>query len=127
MNTDFKLIFVYNANSGWLNDKIDIIHKTLSPKTYKCSLCTLTYGFWYMEQPWKDFIQSLDVEVGFLHRDNLIKQFGVSDVPLPAAFKQQGKDIQLWIGADEMNQCKTLDDLIELVQKHFSKESQEGQ
>ncbi len=38
------LVFVYNANSGLLNALLDMGHKVVSPRTYPCSLCALTYG-----------------------------------------------------------------------------------
>ena len=37
------LIFVYNAKSGTLNAAIDYFHKIVSPETYDCNLCILTY------------------------------------------------------------------------------------
>ena len=37
------LIFVYNANGGFFNGFSDYIHKLVSPKTYECSLCAITY------------------------------------------------------------------------------------
>ena len=119
MNSDSKLIFVYNADSGWVNLAIDVLHKTFSPQTYACSLCTLTFGTYSMHEPWKEFVNSLDVGVEFLHRDDLAKRFGISDVPLPAAFEQTGARINVWIHADEMNQCKSLDDLIGLVRQRL--------
>ncbi len=119
MNPDSKLLFVYNAGSGLLNDVISVLHKTFSPKTYACNLCTLTFGTYYMQKPWKEFINSLDVDVEFLHRDDFAKRFGISDVPLPAAFEQHGAQVSVWIGADEMNQCESLDDLIGLVRQRL--------
>jgi len=38
-----KLIFVYNADSGLLKGIKDLIHKNVSPDTYPCSLCAVTY------------------------------------------------------------------------------------
>ncbi len=38
------LIFVYNANSDLFSTVTDFAHKILSPSTYQCQLCALTYG-----------------------------------------------------------------------------------
>ena len=38
-----NLVVVYNAKSGGLNAVLDYVHKMVSPKTYNCNLCKLTY------------------------------------------------------------------------------------
>ena len=46
-NTNYEgdqLIFVYRANSGPTSLALDFIHKIVSPKTYSCNLCNVTYG-----------------------------------------------------------------------------------
>ncbi len=43
-DTEKALIFVYNADSGLLNAINDGILKIVSPSTYQCSLCSLTFG-----------------------------------------------------------------------------------
>jgi hypothetical protein len=48
-----KLIFVYNADSGILNAIKDLIHKNVSPETYPCSLCAVTYDNLGMKREWK--------------------------------------------------------------------------
>lgn len=114
-----KLIFVYNADSGLLNDIISVAHKTLSPKTYSCNLCRLTFGLYSMRKPWKEFIKALNVEVEFLHRDVMMQRYGMADIPLPAVLEQIDTDVSVWINADDMNQCRSLDDLIELIQQRL--------
>jgi len=52
-----KLIFVYNADSGLLNAMKDWAHKIVSPETYPCSLCALTYDNLGMRRPWREFIK----------------------------------------------------------------------
>ena len=39
-----ELIFIYNAKSGIGNAFIDWAHKIISPKTYDCNLCSITYN-----------------------------------------------------------------------------------
>jgi hypothetical protein len=39
-----ELIFIYNAKSGLVNEMIDFAHKIVSPETYDCNLCAISYG-----------------------------------------------------------------------------------
>ena len=39
-----KLIFIYNAKSGLVNEMIDFAHKIVSPETYECNLCAISYN-----------------------------------------------------------------------------------
>ncbi len=54
-----KLIFVYNANSGALNSLMDSVHKIISPKTYDCKLCDLTYDVFKENELWSRFRESV--------------------------------------------------------------------
>ena len=111
-----KIIFVYNADGGILNGIKDLLHKNLSPKTYDCRLCAVTYDNFGMIREWKDFIQMLNVATEFLHRDELKEQYQIKDVALPAALLQtEENQLQIWISADEMNSCQNLSDLKQLV------------
>src|SRR4030065_960816 len=53
-----KIIFVYNANSGFINSILDIGHKVISPHTYECNLCNMTYGVVSEREEWKRFRKS---------------------------------------------------------------------
>lgn len=47
----------------------DFAHKAISPATYNCNLCALTYGTFARKQEWADYIKSLPLEVEFIYRD----------------------------------------------------------
>lgn len=107
-----KIIFVYKANGGILNGIKDLLHKNLSPKTYACRLCAVTYDNFGMIQEWKEFTNSLNIPVEFLHRDELKQKYKISDVALPTVFFQNSRSrLQVWIEAEEMNMCQSLVDL----------------
>lgn len=107
-----SLIFVYNADSGIFNTLSDIAHKIISPQTYECNLCAITHSHFSMRKPWGEFLKTLDAELEFLHRDELIKQYGKQNDVLPAIFvKQANNNLKVAIAADEINQCKTMQDL----------------
>lgn len=111
-----KLIFVYNADGGIINMVMDLIHKNVSPETYQCSLCALTWDNLGMKREWRQFIERLGRTVEFLHRDELEKKYAIKDVPLPAAFIHCMDDIpRPWLDADKMNSCKSLNELEQLV------------
>lgn len=110
-----RLIFVYNADTGILNSLKDWVHKIISPETYPCSLCALTYNNLGMRHSWREFINELGMDVEFLHRDELVTQYGLKDVPLPAAFIQQNGELRLWIKPEKMDACESLEELKSLV------------
>lgn len=112
MNT---LIFVYNADGGLFNLFKDWAHKIISPETYPCSLCALTYDNLGMRSSWREFINRLKVDVKFLHRDELEEQYGIRDVALPAIFIHQEGKPKLWINSEAMDACQSLDELQTLV------------
>jgi len=118
-----KLIFVYNANSGLLSAMKNWAHKIVSPETYPCSLCALTYDNLGMRRPWREFIKGLGYEVEFLHRDELAEQYGIHDVPLPATFILQNNKPKLWIRSDAMDACNSLVELQTLVTQKLAQET----
>jgi hypothetical protein len=109
------LIFVYNADSGLIALLGDITHRIISPQTYPCKLCALTYSVNGMIGDWKNFVGALDRRIIFLHRDELQKLYGITDAPLPAVFKVNGSQPQLWTQAEQINRCQTLDELKQLI------------
>ena len=122
MNQDRKLVFVYNADSSLFNQVGDLIHKTISPKTYQCRLCGLTYSGVGMNKDWKDFIQSLPIKSEFLHKDEFTKTYPeFANAQFPAVFIKTDQNIMLFISSGEINQKQTLEELKNLVRTKTSK------
>jgi hypothetical protein len=109
------LIFVYNADSGFVNTLLDIGHKVVSPQTYSCNLCAITHSTFSMRDEWKNFVVGLGVPVEFLHRDELEKQYGLRAPELPAIFRKTDGALETWIGREEINRCHSLTDLERLI------------
>ena len=109
------LVFVYNAESGFVNTLLDIGHKLVSPQTYTCNLCAITHSTFTMRDEWKQFVAGLGVPVEFLHRDELEKQYGINDVGLPAVFRKRNGTLAVWISREEISRCHSLGDLEQLV------------
>ena len=110
------LVFVYNADSGFTNTLLDIGHKIVSPQTYSCNLCAITHSTFSMRGEWKRFVDELGLPVEFVHRDELVERYGMSGVALPAVFLKTDGKLQEWIGRNEIDRCRSLDDLQHLVQ-----------
>ena len=105
-----KLIFVYNANSGFINTLIDIGHKAISPSTYECNLCALTHGLLAEQNKWKEFREKSNTEMEFLHRDEFEQKYGQKfDYPL---ILKEDKDLSVMISQKQLNEIKTLEELI---------------
>jgi hypothetical protein len=110
------LVFVYNAGSGVFNALADAAHKIFSPRTYACNLCALTHTALGMRGEWKSFLEGLGRPLEFLHADELKSRYGLEGVPLPAVFERDDdSSVRLFVGADAINACGTLDDLKRLI------------
>ncbi|MBI2012249.1 hypothetical protein HYS91_05795 [Candidatus Daviesbacteria bacterium] len=116
-----KLLFVYNADSSLFNQLGDLIHKTLSPKTYQCNLCGLTYSGTRMKSDWKQFVDSLPIQTEFLHKDEFFRRFpDQKSITFPIAFIQENGSLGKIISTQEINQAKNLEELKQLVQGKVS-------
>jgi hypothetical protein len=115
-----RLLFVYNADGGPLAGLKDAFHKILSPATYPCSLCALTYGATSMRPEWRAFIKALPMPVDFLHRDEFAWAYpGAAAARLPAAFVlTETGEVEPFIQAAEMD-ATDLDGLMALVRRRL--------
>ncbi len=112
-----RLVFVYNADRGLLNAAKDIWHRVTSPSTYPCALCKLTYSTTGMDRRWRQFVESLDVPVEFLHRDELAArpEIDAARAELPVGLLVRDGSTQVVVTAADMRDVATVDDLIALV------------
>jgi len=110
-----KLVFVYNADSGLFNTVTDIAHKMLSPKTYECNLCSITHGVFKVRETWVKFLEQLDAECEFLHKDEFLKNNSNTNVEFPAVFKMQDGQPELWLDAESINKLSSVDDLKRVI------------
>jgi hypothetical protein len=117
---DARLIFVYNASSGLRNALLDGAHKALSPGTYQCNLCDLTYGVFKEKNTWKKFREEGKFKLEFLHKDEFKKQyaskFGHKFV-FPIVLIAVNEELQVFISAIELNKLESTEMLIELIKE----------
>ncbi len=121
-NSGSKLLFVYYADSGLFNTMADIGHKLLSPETYACDLCALTHGYFSEKRQWREFVESLGPECVFLHRDQFRERYPQDTTPLPAVFIATGNGIRPCIEAQQLRDCRSLNQLQELIREQCIKE-----
>jgi len=106
-----RLCFVYNADSGLFNTMADIGHKIFSPQTYACQLCALTHGYFQERAEWRAFVEALEAECEFLHRDEFRQRHPDIEAELPAVFRLDDAQPVVCLGADELRGLGDLDAL----------------
>lgn len=118
MQTPKKILFIYNAHSDTGRQLFDLAHKMLSPTTYGCSLCALTFGKFTEKQRWKTFRKSLiskGYRLSFLHKDEFQKsyksKFGHA-FTFPVVLIETDYDLEIAIGTQQLNEMEGVEELI---------------
>ena len=106
-----KIIFVYNADSGVFNLLSDVAHKIFSPQTYSCNLCALTHSNFGMRAEWKNFLETLENPLEFLHANEFKDKYKFEKVALPAVFKEKNGELSLLLTASAINECSSMQEL----------------
>lgn len=109
-----QLIFVYNANSDLFSILTDFAHKILSPSTYQCRLCALTYGNFSVKQQWKSFVENFPIKTAFLHKDEFEKQYKIQPA-LPAVFISLNEKVREIITKQEIESCQSSEELKTII------------
>ena len=112
-----ELILIYNAKSGLANSIIDAGHKLISPKTYQCSLCSLTYNNFGKKSKWSDFLNELKIKSKFLYEDQTIENEYFDNGNLPSIYLNIEGKYRLISSASDLNAHKNLDSLILSLRK----------
>ncbi len=113
------MIFVYNAQSGFRNALMDTAHKLLSPSTYECRLCEMTFGLTGERRGWKKFREQSPVPFKFLHKDEFLTTYASKFQPkytFPIVLGDTGEDLEVLISTADLNSMQGAEDLIRAVQ-----------
>lgn len=110
-----RLIFVYNADGGIAQGIIDSVHKTLSPATYPCSLCAITYGTFTMDRRWRAWLKALPMAAVFYHKDDSPYR----DVTLPVVLVERDGQVETLVSAAQLNTLDSVDALIAAVEANL--------
>ncbi|MFP2997400.1 GTPase [Spongiivirga sp. MCCC 1A20706] len=115
-----KILFVYNAKSGFVNGLFDAGHKLLSPQTYQCSLCSLTHGAFKERTKWKQFRENTQIQLAFLHIDEFQEQyeFRENDFSYPVVLVESKGKLVVILDDDRLRSLNNVEDLIKAVEKY---------
>ena len=112
-----RLLLVYNADSGLFNAAAGWAHKLISPETYECSLCKITYGHTGMLQAWKTFLSSQPFPAVFLYRDTFQERYpDLAEHPLPLILMDDGHRLEILLEAADIKLANGLATLITQVE-----------
>ena len=108
-----KLIFVYNADSGFISWLRDVSHKLMSPQSYECFLCALTHGTFREDARWKSFRKNSPIEMEFLHRDEFEEKFDMKEA-YPVVLRQND-GLEVVLSRSQLAHLSSVEDLIVTV------------
>ena len=123
---DKELIFIYNAKSGLVNEMIDFAHKIVSPETYDCNLCAISYGTFTKKKRWSNYINSLPIKSTFTYKDKIsaLKK-GLSSLKFPTIIIRDGVELNEIISRNEINSIKNINQLISLLNERLDENGME--
>lgn len=110
-----KLIFVYNAQSGFLNAALDAVHRIVSPESYPCELCALTYGVVGERKAWREFRQRSAHEMVFYHKDKFEEAYG-RRFSYPLVLCDDDGRLTPLITKEDFQEMDALDELLEWLE-----------
>ena len=112
-----ELVFCYNAKKGIINGVIDLLHKTISPRTYECNLCAITYTY-KKKKIWKDFIENFHIKISFIYAKQLGKlNLEIYKNDLPCCFLKKDDKYSIIINHKEINHFTNENELIAAIKK----------
>jgi hypothetical protein len=100
---------------------MDSIHKLVSPSTYDCDLCAITYGAVSMNKEWRAYLKALPFDVHFFHKpDFLIAHPDQSETQLPLIGVETASGVEILLSAAAIKRCATVDALTVALNKNLS-------
>lgn len=115
-----KLIFVYNAESGFVDKLLDNVHKIISPSTYDCNLCTITHGKFTEDELWKSYRESSKTPMAFYHKDEFLKTYKSKWLPkfdFPLVLSESNTSLDVFMDSKTLNGLTSSEELIEEINK----------
>ncbi len=129
MNADAasRLLIVYNADVGLLAAAFDVVHKIVSPRTYPCSLCAVTYGPVAMDRRWRAWLRALDMPVAFFHRQDFHAAYpAMAGEPLPLIARDESGRVEVLLDAAALTRLTTVDALIAALSARLGADARMG-
>ena len=105
---------MYRAKWDLAHKLLDFGHKIISPGTYECDLCALTYGYVGMKQEWAEYVDALrgkGIVVSFCYEEQA-RWYGYNPDDLPAvALQENWWTPQTLVSREMFTTLKTISDL----------------
>lgn len=122
MSEGKKIIFVYNAKSGFMHSMTDLFRKTAKPNTYPCKLCSLTYSGAFMNKIWREYVARLGMATVFMHKDEFARAYPDHDTTFPVVLLARNNSLATLISSKDFKGMSDLTDLISLLSKRLTDE-----
>lgn len=119
-----ELFFVYNANKGLANKVMDGLHKVVSPSTYACDLCAITYGPVSMRKQWKAFLDASKVPTRFYYTNNIPEEFDLN-WEYPVVLRYENSSVSCILDRQDFAAINDLDEFIVLLKQKVPELSEE--
>ena len=108
-----RLLLVYNADAGIVAGLFDLVHKIVSPGTYPCNLCGVSYGPMGIKTAWRRHLAALPLPTMFFHRPDFHAAFpAMAAAPLPLIAREEDGGVTVLLDAGALAQLTTVDALI---------------
>ncbi len=99
---------------------MDLAKKTVSPKTYPCKLCMVTYSGATMNKLWKQYVANLGIRAVFMHKNEFVKTYPKVGIEFPAILLKTDKTIKMLLSVDDFKEIKDLPDLMSTLNDKLS-------
>lgn len=109
------LVFVYNADSRYINALFDAGHKIISPDTYSCDLCSLTYGRFLEKTEWKRFRENFKGTIEYYHRDEFEKKYGKQQYSYPLILRRENGRLAMVATPGQISQFSSIEKLVNFL------------
>lgn len=109
-----ELIFVYNAKSTIAHRLFVALHKSISPSTYNCDLCSLTHGNIGATKAWEDFYSRSGIPIRLFYKDQFQKYFQ-KEIEYPAVMTYEYSALNCILGPKELSSINDLNELFVLL------------
>ena len=120
MYSQDTLYFVYNAKGDIFSVVGDFFHKSLSPKTYPCKLCDLSYGIFSKKKAWEKFLDSLDVDYEFVYK-NKLDRFNQEIKEFPIILIGNEDEVEVFLSRKDINNTENIESLINKINLKLEK------
>lgn len=98
---------------------MDLVHKSVSPKTYPCKLCLITFSGATMNKLWKRYVSDLGIPSVFMHRNEFEKAYPEQKIKFPAVLLKTGGLFKIILSAGDFKKLKDIEDLVEMLNKEL--------